>query len=710
MVTDSTTGRHKALFWSDDFSGSLLNVTSSVPLKLRSDQVVSGLFPHPSSSSKHDFIAVLADCTVMVLDSSAGSMSKLFGHVGSTTLHACVDGKTLYVMAKTMPAAGNGKAAKQQKSFVLIGLPFDSSSSEDVWTAHVKPPQNATELQSFVVSGITLTCVWVDGSITILSVSPARGVRQQHTLDIPAARTTPADMASSSKKRRTHNAPNGVSPSISSGRCHVTALHEHSVILFASSGDARETRFVVINTLFGAPVSTGLVDANVVRKSQHSRLVAAARPPNASQDSGNSVFLAFDGRVVRTSIPAPEAALAGAVGCLAPARGDAQSAVLSAECIIHQQTAGAPQALRRVGTDACSAARSRGEQSRPPSQTNFLVKAQSTWERNTSVEHPDLIGTLQKVALATGPVDNESEVQELINALGPSRMVLTGDLLEKLAGRLQESKQWTLLEQLVRRRPLRSLPLCPCILSTCAEEGQLRILSCLLREASDVALPDFIAMLRELTTEVATGQVDRQALQQASAAMQTYAYGVARRLCIHAEDKKRSLQGSQAAAAAVAAVDGFSGMQIVMHAAIACRLDVHEILDACRSLDSIGTEHLLAYLQIWLERMLGDGSRAWFNEVLWHGDLCVPSLKQILLWCQAAIDAQAINAGAALRTKPRLQALARLLSAASVVCQEVATLTGMIKQLQTLPAELSCTKQESGWTIDVLDLHVDRRL
>lgn len=92
-----------------------------------------------------------------------------------------------------------------------------------------------------------------------------------------------------------------------------------------------------------------------------------------------------------------------------------------------------------------------------------------------------------------------------------------------------------------------------------------------------------------------------------------------------------------------------------------------------------------------------------------HEDLCVPSLTQVLLWCQAAVDTQAMVQGTAIRAKSQLQALNELLSAATVVCQEVATVTGMITQLQAMP-DLACSRQDSSWTIDVLDLHVDRRV
>lgn len=83
---------------------------------------------------------------------------------------------------------------------------------------------------------------------------------------------------------------------------------------------------------------------------------------------------------------------------------------------------------------------------------------------------------------------------------------------------------------------------------------------------------------------------------------------------------------------------------------------------------------------------------------------------QIISWTQAVIDTQAALPSNMLRSTPHLQGLVKMLSTAASVCNEVATLTGMIGQLRSLPADLASTNQNSSWTIDVLDLHVEKRV
>ena len=221
------------------------------------------------------------------------------------------------------------------------------------------------------------------------------------------------------------------------------------------------------------------------------------------------------------------------------------------------------------------------------------------------------------LALATGPVEHDDKLRQLLYSLGRSNMAVTGGLLEKLADRLLKCKQWTVLEQLIRLRLPLALPLCHELLATCARAGQYRMLACLMREANDVPLPDFVDMLRELTGQSGGLSSDAPLHRQAATAMKSYAHAVACKLCVIAEKKKCNIQSCQTAAAVVAAVEGFSGVQITLHAAVACRLDMVEIRDACRSLDSARAEHLFAYLQLWLEHMLGDGIGAWFDEVIW---------------------------------------------------------------------------------------------
>lgn len=93
-----------------------------------------------------------------------------------------------------------------------------------------------------------------------------------------------------------------------------------------------------------------------------------------------------------------------------------------------------------------------------------------------------------------------------------------------------------------------------------------------------------------------------------------------------------------------------------------------------------------------------------------HEDLCVPSLMQVLSWSQAVIDTHAALPGPMLRSKPDLQGLTKRLSAATAVCKEVAMLTGMIAQLRSLSADVASKRQDGSWTIDVLDLHVKKRV
>ena len=619
VVTESSVGRQRALFWSHDFSGTLLNAPSSVSLQLGSShQVVWSLFPHPGTGSKHDFIAVLGDCTVILLDSSAGSMSRLFGQAGLTTLHACMDSKTLYVMARCTHAAGNGKSASSEKTaFTLVGLPFGSSSSEDIWSTAVKPPRISAALQSFIVCGVTLTCVWSNGSVTVSSVNPSRGVRSQHTLDISAADVSLRSSQAMNKKRRNQDAPNDCHAiDTCQSKCSIVALHEHAVVVIAPGKDAQGVQFVVLNTLFGAPVRTGHVGQGM-SQSLGSFSLLAAQPSMVDHRCHESVVLARGGSVVRAMIPVPQPSLASAVGCLAPARHDAQAALLSADYLLRQQTASCPQSLKQANRCVGSDSNELGKDAGSSRHTSFLVRAQSSWQLGGSDDDKDLVNMLQSIALAAGPVEDADKAKELLSVLSTSSILLTGDLVEKLARRLQASKQWVLLEHLIRHRPLRALPLCPHILATLAQAGQYRMLKCLMREARDVAHHDFVDMVRELTAGGGSGTVSRHSEQWAPDMMQSYAYGVASKLCCHAEAKKRSLQSCQAAAAAVAAVEGFSGAQIAMHAALACRLDLHDILNACRALDGVRAENLLGYLQQWLERMLGDSSGAWFHEVLW---------------------------------------------------------------------------------------------
>lgn len=83
---------------------------------------------------------------------------------------------------------------------------------------------------------------------------------------------------------------------------------------------------------------------------------------------------------------------------------------------------------------------------------------------------------------------------------------------------------------------------------------------------------------------------------------------------------------------------------------------------------------------------------------------------QVLSWCQAVIDTHAALPGPVLRSKPHLQGLTKRLSVAATVCKEVATLTGMISQFRSLSVDIASTRQDSSWTIDVLDLHVEKRV
>lgn len=623
-MTDGNVRRQRALFWPSSFTGTLLNAPSSVTLQLPSDIVVSALFPHPGSSCKHDFIAVLEDCTVLLLDSSAGSISKLHRHVGMISLQSTIDDDTLYIMAKTTNGLLNGKSQpNNDQSLTLLSFPFSSSSREEMWSAPVKPPHKATAMQSFAICGPTLTCVWSDGSVTVSSTSPVQGVRTQHVLEIPIAKLQSHDqLPLSSKKRRSHDARNGSHASKARpATCQVVAPHKTSAIIFAAVNAVEGIRFVLISTLFGAPVSTGHVEAGATPASSKGSLLAAI-PPFATGDADGGVVLALGGRLMRAAINVPPPSLAGAVGTLAPIREGQEPAVLSAAYCRQQQHVShrmQPHSASQVspGINATNS----GPVSGPSTDGKFLMRSPSPWEPTKCFSDQNLMESLRMLALATGPVERDEDLRQLLYSLSRSNMAVTGGLLEKLANRLLKCKQWTLLEQLIRLRLPLALPLCHELLVTCAHAGQYRLLACLMREASDVALRDFVAMLRELTGQAGSLSVDAPLHQQAATAMKSYAHTVASKLCVNAEKKKSNVQRCQTAAAVVAAVEGFSGVQIALHAAVACRLDMVEIRDACRSLDSARAEHLFAYLQRWLEQMLGDGTGAWFHEVMW----CVPA-------------------------------------------------------------------------------------
>lgn len=595
---------------------------SSVTLQLPGDIVVSALFPHPGSSCKHDFIAVLEDCTVLLLDSSVGSMSKLYGHAGITSLQVNIDDDTLYIMAKSTHGLLNGKSqSNHAKPLMLLSFPFSSSSSEEMWSAPIKPPQKAAAMQSFAIHGDTLTCVWSDGSVTVSSASPVQGVRTQHVLEIPMARVKFIDQQPlASKKRNNHDARNGSHASHTRpATCQVVAPHKAWAIIFSPADAVEGLRFVLISTLFGAPVSTGHVEAGAIPNSSEGSLIAAI-PPFSTGYADGGVVLALGGRLIRATITVPKANLATAVGTLAPIRVGKEpavlSGVLSTEYRQQQQVSHCMQPLSSQVPPGVIATNS-GAVLGPRTNGKFIMRSPSPWEPTKSFCDQNLMESLCMLALATGPVEHDDKLRQLLYSLGRSNMAVTGGLLEKLADRLLKCKQWTVLEQLIRLRLPLALPLCHELLATCARAGQYRMLACLMREANDVPLPDFVDMLRELTGQSGGLSSDAPLHRQAATAMKSYAHAVACKLCVIAEKKKCNIQSCQTAAAVVAAVEGFSGVQITLHAAVACRLDMVEIRDACRSLDSARAEHLFVYLQLWLEHMLGDGIGAWFDEVIW---------------------------------------------------------------------------------------------
>lgn len=620
IVSDANIGRQKALFWSDSFTGTLLSVPTAVTLQLRCDTAVSALFPHPGSSCKYDFIAVLEDCTILLLDSAAGSFSKLYGHSGMTTMSTSMDDTSLYVMARTAHREFNGNSDQSHiQPLMLLSFPFDSSSSEEMWSAPIKPQQKASTLQSFAIHGATLTCVWSDGSVTISSLSPVRGVRTQHFLEIPAAsigQHSPQTLTS--KKRRNHETRNG-SHAIQGAfaKTQVVAPHENCAIIFSPEVASQGVRYVVISTLFGAPISDGHIQAEAPLLSRGASLLAAAAPPAAGHQSSNDVLLGLGGRLVRAVISVPPPSLAGAVGTLVPVRERKEAAVLSADCLQRQQNSCCIRPLSHTDVHTGTPARKNGAESGSGSSGNFIRRVPSPWALSQNFSDEELNQTLRAVALSTGPIEREDKLKKLLCGLGSSSMVVTGGMLEKLADRLLEGELWPLLEQLIRLRPPLSLPRCHAMLATCANAGQYHLLACLMREASDVDLVDFSNMLRELTAQAGGLSADAHLQRQGATAIKGYAHGTAVKLCAQAEAKKLNLQSCQAAAAAVSATEGFSGVQITLHAVVACRLDEVEVRDACRALDSTRAEHLFVYLQRWLEEMLGQRSGAWFDEAVW---------------------------------------------------------------------------------------------
>lgn len=611
VVIENITQQTKVLCWPNTFSGSLIDSPVCVVLELSSSQAVHAVFPHPGSTGSEDFIILLDDCTVICLNSAKGSVSTSYRRKrASVIVQAAVDDSALYIMAKTTPRpADKGSGGDKIDSVDLLAIPFGTRSSDEMWSETVKPV-TCSSLLCFAIREATLTCVWSDGSVTVSTVRSQEKAEADFVLKLPVASMQPDElpiidgMPNSGVQNRVHTG--------CSRRKTVQAVapHKHSAIIFCASPAAEGVEYFVISTLFGAPVSKGCVTANVPLLRSELSLHVAAPTFSAGDTRSSNVVLAVGGRIFQPVVELPSSNLAGVIGALAPVR---EGHPVSTACVEYFQQSLKPSCLHsfrpvhvstrpRSGNNLSEAVHS--------SDGTFIQKQRTPWQPLRSEDDHQRCEAMWKAGLATGPI-NDDELQVLLQWLSESGEVITGGVLEKLANRFLGLRNWELLDQLVNLKTPLSLSLCHAALGICACNGKYRTLVCFLRRSEDIALPDFIEMLRALTSS------DTQAHREEATALKSHAYKEAIRYCENAESKSRNMRCCHTAAAAVAGVEGFSGAQIALHAAISCRLDASDVKDACRALDDRMAENLFTYLMLWLERMLGQGAIGLFDDPFW---------------------------------------------------------------------------------------------
>ena len=596
LVTDNFTQRKKAIFWSQEFTGTLLNAPVTCSLAVHQDAGVSALFANPAKGGTHDFVAVLDDGTVLLLESTTGTMMKLFSPGACSAARAKMDQQALCVCATLPRAAVKGAASKLQKRRQLFVIPFNSPSNADMRTLDVPQIAATDDLQDFVIAGKLLTCLWSTGAVSVLDVpSMGKSCTVRHVLQLPQF-SLPTGSNKGVKRRNGKSPPTEVAVS----QCRLIALRDHAVAILSPRSAAKDTGvpFAILNTLFGTLSEVGAMPVTLPSSSaEQGILVEAAHMPSdllSAQGSHQEVVVAAGGRVVKWGVTTKEATLASVIGSLA-ASSQADVANSFVPCA-------AASVLELEDGDPAR------DQQDEAGKVGFIQRCDKKLV-SSSQERTELHSAVQKTLELRDVGSNSAALDSVLSQCCDKTALLTGGMLEKFAGWLADQKQWVALQKLAAARKLLSLGQAPCILRACAEAEQYVTLLHLLRHAQHVDADDLGGLLDTLLRGILAGS-DR------ASALRKRARAAAEQSCITAEQNTTS--GKIAAAAcACAAVDGFTGVHLLLHAVVACMLDDRVVGKACEHLGTASMACMLAYLRQWVDRMLSSRARSWFTTVKW---------------------------------------------------------------------------------------------
>lgn len=596
LATDTFTQRKKAIFWSQDFTGTLLNAPVTCSLAIHQESGVSALFANPAKEGTHDFVAVLDDGTVLLLESAMGTMMKLFSPGTCSTARAKMDHQVLCVCASPPSKAVNGATSKLQQRRQLFIIPFNSASNAEMRTLDVPQIAACDQLQDFVVAGKLLTCLWSTGAVSVHDVpSMGKSCTVRHVLQLPQF-SLPTSSNKGVKRR------NGKAPPTEAivALCHVIALREHVVAILSPRNVQKDSGvpYAVLNTLFGT--LSGLGDVPVASpgsSTEQGILVEAAHTPgdmSSARCSHQEVVVAAGGRVVKWGVTTTGATLVNAIGSLAAGSQPNVTSFIS--------PCAAASVLELEDMEPAS------DQQHADVQGGFIERCDRKLA-SSSQERTGLFSAVQKIIALCEVDSNSAALDSVLSQCCDKTVLLTGGMLEKFAGWLSAHQQWAALHKLVVARRLLSLGQCPCILRACAAAEQYSTLLHLLRHAQHVDADDMGGLLESLLLRVLAGS-------DCASALRKRARAAAEQSCVTAEQNTTS--GKVAAAAcACAAVDGFTGVHLLLHAVVACKLDSRVVGQACEHLGTVSMACMLAYLRQWVDRMLSSRARSWFSTVKW---------------------------------------------------------------------------------------------
>lgn len=604
LVSDTFTQRKKALFWPLDFTGTLLNAPVTCSLALRQDAGVSALFANPAKGGTHDFVTVLDDGTVLLLESAMGTMVKLFSPGMCSAARAKMDQQVLCVCATTPSTAVNGATSKLRKRHRLFVIPFNSPNNSETRTLDVPQIAVNDELQDFAVSCKLLTCLWSTGSVSVLDIpAMSHTCIVRHTLQLPQF-SLPTAGNNKGVKRRNGKSPAAEQTGVS--LCRVVALRDHAIAILSPRKEQKGNAvpYVVLNTLFGTVSESASFPATLPSLSpEQGIIVETVQKPSdvasAEWGSHQEVVVAAGGHVVKWGVTVKDATLANAIGSLAASSQPSCAQPNTSHALT-------PSAVATVLELEDVEPTQDGQQE--DSKGAFVQRCDRQLV-SSSVECTELYSAVQQTLALREVGSNSATVDSILTQCCDKKVLLTGGMLEKFASWLAEHKQWPALQKLVIARRLLSLGQCPCILRACAEAEQYATLIHLLRHSQDVVADDLGALLEALLCRILAGS-DR------ASALRKRARAAAEQCCVAAEQHTTSVKVASASCAC-AAVDGFTGVHFVLHAVVACKLDARVIGKACEHLGTATMACMLAYLRQWVDRMLSSRAASWFSATKW---------------------------------------------------------------------------------------------